>query len=262
MNMKRFWILALAASCIPTLHAATGCVMIGNGEARILAQGEEQTLPTRLADCDGAKVLAGSVSACFVNEKSQRTCRTLKADESFDAVALAARPGAGTGAFRATLMSLLKGDPHARIGQTRHDPPYLGFPYANVLLPEGDMLIRLRTPKTKKVKTFTLNALGSTATALVVTPVDGRLIIPASAFLRGMDYSWVAHGDAFRFSGRFKMASADDAALMAKAATVLTADASLDDISRRVLLAEIYFENGFAFDADGLIGSLVAGQPH
>lgn len=259
--MKHLWMVALVVSWMPAAHAATGCVMMANGEARILAQGQEKTLPVRLADCGGAKVLAGTVSACFLNEKQQRTCRTLGEGETFDAKAFGASAAAGTGAFRATLTSLFRGDPQARIGQTRTDPPYRGFPYKNVLLPEGDMVIRLQTQKTIKVKTFTLNAIGSTATTLVVTPGDGRLIIPVSALSRGMDYSWVASGDGVKFSGLFRMASVDEAARMTKAAAALATDTSLDGISRRVLLAEIYFENGFAFDAEQLMASLGVGQP-
>lgn len=253
--MKQLVMMIGLGAWLSVAHAATGCVMVANVEARIQAQGQDLVAPVRLTDCEGAKVLAGSVSVCFLNDKAQRTCRNLKAGEAFDSKLFSANANAGTGAFRATLASLFKGDPQSRIGQTRDNPPYPGFPYKQVLLPAGDMVIHLLTPKTKRVATFSLFTSGSQVPALTVTPTDDRLHIPANALTRGTEYTWEARGENVKFDGRFRVASADEAKQMVAATSATIADSTLDENGRRVLLAEIYFENGYAFDAEGMIAA-------
>jgi hypothetical protein len=91
---------------------------------------------------------------------------------------------------------------------------------------------------------------------VTVTAADGRLHIPANVLSRGREYRWEALGEKIRFDGKFKLASEKEAKHMAAVTSATATDTALDEIGRRVLLAEIYLEHGYAFDAESLILAL------
>lgn len=254
--MKRLWIILAFLVNATAAYASTGCIMIGHGLTRISVQGKEQLPPLRLADCEGARVLVGAASVCFLNESNERTCRTLVAGNSFNARDLAARQDAGTGAFRATLVSLLRGDPQTKIGQTRKGERLQSFPYESVLLPGGDLVIRLQTPKERRIKSFQIVTANRKQSPLNVTPQGEAVQVPQGWLNRGDIYAWEARSDDAAFGGSFRLASTEQAAQMRLAADSLEKNLVLDEVNRQVLLAEIYFENGFAFDAAGLISTI------
>lgn len=258
--MKQIGMVVAMFGWVIGAHAAAGCVMVGNSQATIQTDNKELTAPLRLANCDGAKVISGSVSVCFLNDKSQRTCRNLKEGEHFDAKLFSANTNAGTGTFRATLASLFKGDPQSRIGQTRDNPPYPGFPYKQILMPAGDLVIQLRTPKTRRIESFTLTPVANQSQTVSISTIDGQLRVPAAALMRGNEYTWEAHGEKISFHGRFLVASeSEQAEIVGKAATI-TADDSLDATGRQILRAESYFENGYVFDAESLMEQVGEGN--
>jgi len=254
--LERLLVAILIVSWVPWANAATGCVVLGDSAARVQTHGQEKAPPLRLAQCEGAKVTAGSVSVCFLNNTGERTCQQLQRDETFDPAAAGAKLGAGTGAFRATLVSLFKGDAQARIGQTRTDPPYPGFPYKVVLLPERDLVIPLQTAKTRKVEMLILNSIDNTREPLTFPAINGRLVIPSSLLVRGKEYSWEARGEEIAFLGKFKLATDAEVAQISKTVAQIQSNTSLNALSRRVLIAEVYFENGYAFDANSLMTEL------
>ena len=258
--MRQILAAVLCVSSMPVVFAATGCVLLGQGDARVQVQEQEQVPPLRLSQCEGAKVIAGTVSACFLNEKNERTCRELQTGDTFDIATFGAKQGAGIGAFRATLVSLFKGDAQARIGQTRADPPHSGFPYKAVLLPEGDLVITLQTEKTRKVERLVLNSMGSNSSPMTITVINDRLVIPASALIRGTEYYWEAQGNSegngISFVGKFKLATANEVDQIGKTVAHINGNSSINTISRSVLIAEIYFENGYGFDANALMTSI------
>jgi hypothetical protein len=253
--MQRIFLVLLTALWVPIVHSATGCVMVAHGAAQVQIQGEPRAAPLRLADCEGAKILSGTVSACFLNEKSERNCKTLNAGDSFIAASFGARKGTNDSAFSATLVSLLKGDPQVRAGQTRANSIREGFPYDNVLLPSGDMIIRLQNKEMQKLEFFVLSRIDGSNPPIRIIPHDARLLIAASELIRGVEYRWEAHGINMNISGRFKVAPTDDVAEMLLEASKLERN-TLDAVSRRLLLAEIYYDNGFYFDAMELMAPL------
>lgn len=254
--MHKFWLGLILLLNSAISYAATGCIMIGQGEARVSVQGKERVPPLRLSDCEGVKVMIGTVSACFLNISNERTCRTLVAGDSFDIAGLAARQGAGTGAFRATLVSLLKGDPQIKIGQTRKGDRLPGFPYEMALLPNGHLSIRLQSPKERGIISFQIARSGSSENTVIISPQDGSFLVPQGSLIRGEVYTWEAHSGDAVFGGSFRLASTEQAKQMRVAAESLEKNLALDDVNRRLLLAEIYFENGFAFDAADVISNI------
>jgi hypothetical protein len=233
---------------VPALHAATGCVMIAQGEATVIERDQQRTLPLRLAECDGIRIQSGVVSACYLNEQNARTCRTLKSGETFDAKTLGAREGGSASAFRATMLSLFRGDPQARIGQSRAEPPYAGFPYKIVLLADGDLVIHL-TEKTRNITSLALRSLAGDAPPLVVQAKQGQLVVSGSMLVRGAEYAWEASGDGLQFSGRFRVAPASEVEAMRKIIKENAGSADQADVGQRILIAETYFEYGYVFDA-------------
>ena len=118
-------------------------------------------------------------------------------------------------------------------------------------------MIRLQTEKAQKVKSLRLAAIGIVSSDLLLTPTNGQFVVPASALSRGTEYAWEAVGDDTKIRGRFRVALASEVEQIKLAVAPLVADDSLDEVSRRVLLAEFYFENGYAFDAAELMAPLI-----
>jgi len=254
--MKKIALGLLMMLCSLSGWTATGCVVLSKGEAKVLVQKEEKSPPLRLSDCQGMKVVSGIVSACFMNDQNERTCRTLRSNDEFDPSLLSASKDADTGAFRATLVSLLKGDAQAKIGQTR-GKRLSEFPGENLLLASGDLVIKLDSEATKKIKSLQINVAANGYETIVVHRKDDRLTVPATSLLRGALHNWEAKGEDVAFAGTFLFASQDRAEQMKQKSEELNNDPALDAMDRRVLIAEIYFENGFFFDAMSALNQIM-----
>jgi len=237
-------------------QAATGCLFVAQGEAQIDVRGELMAAPLKLGDCEGVKIAQGTATVCFLNERDERTCRTLKAGESFSREKYGAHQGAGVGSFKATLVSLLKGDAQTRIGAMRKGERLAGFPYEKVLALDGDVVIWMTAPKARALKTLTLQAEGSDIQNVIVTAQGGMFRVPVSGLKRGETYTWEARSEDLTFDGVFHVASVEQAAQLSMATMALQNDNSLDETGRKLLQAELYFENGFAFDAAAIMDKL------
>lgn len=253
--MKRIFLALIALHSLGA-EAATGCLFVGQGEARISAKGETKSAPLRLADCDGAKIESGVASVCFLNQREERTCRTLSAGDTFSSDKVGANKDSGVGAFKVTLVSLLKGDSQTRIGAIRKTDKLQGFPYENVLGADGDLVIHLVAPKAKALKTFSLRLESSGKSVASVNAADDKFVIPAAALTRGETFSWEAKSADTTFDGAFRFASAEQASQLRAAVAALAKDPMLDETGKLVLQSELYFEKDFPFDALAIMNGL------
>ena len=249
------WLFAIIAFASLGSEAATGCLFVGQGDAQIRSKGEMRLAPLRLADCEGASVETGVVSACFLNGLDERTCRTLKAGDVFNGKNIGAHVGAGTGSFKATLVNWLKGDTHVRIGASRKTEKLEGFPYENILLHDGDLVINLLAPKAKALRTLQLKMESNGAEIISVKAIDNKFVVPVSILVRGDTYSWEARSGDTAYIGVFSLASVEQAKQLQAAVLTLTLDKKLDETGRHILKYELFYESGFIFDAAGIVNT-------
>lgn len=238
--------------------AGTGCVLVGSPAARVDLLGKNTPLPLRLANCEGVKIVSGPVSACFIDKKQQRTCRQLNQGEVFSGEILGSMEGAGTAAFQATVIAMLLGDSHAPAGGSRSSEQIPGLPYANIV-GRGDQIVFSSKPQAipgEEILEFALAEDFVGAPSKIFKPVNGTIYLPTGELTRGQTYVWEAHTKSNTYTGAFHLAATDRADSMKEVEVSVVRNLESDPISSSILLAEKYFENGFAFDANQILLSV------
>lgn len=256
--MKNVLLVLSLTLAMSNSFAGTGCVLIGSPAAQVDLLGKNTSLPLRLANCEGVKIVSGQVSACFIDKKQQRTCRQLKQGEVFSGETLGSLEGAGTAAFQATVTAMLLGDSHAPAGGSRNSEQIPGLPYANIV-GRGDKIIFSSKPQTlrgEEILEFSIAEDFVGAQSKIFKPVDGKIILPSGELTRGLTYVWEAHTKSKTYNGTFHFVATDRADSMKKIEISLVRNLENDPISSNILLAEKYFENGFAFDANQILSSV------
>ena len=253
--------LALAVLCGSALAApGVGCVLVGQGQAGMAApDGRSIPLPSRQADCSGLKVTSGSVTACFLDAKGARQCRSLRSGDEFSAARLGA--AAGEGAFRATMTALLKGDGQVVAGQTRAVQRQPGLPYGNVAAMSGGIPIAPGLALgTFTAGTFSLRPVGQTTPESSWPLETSTALIPVEKLEPGREYSWTATGNDRKLVGRFRLATASETQRLREAIDAAGSTAGPDATARAILSAEVLAEKGFGYEASRLLEAMQASR--
>jgi hypothetical protein len=240
--------------------AGSSCVLVPKGQAAVTAPGGQNVaLPSRLADCTGVRVAAGIVSACFLDGKGARQCRTLQSGEEFRPEALGVAAGDGGNAFKSTLVSLLKGDTQVKAGQTRTGQRHPGFPFGSIAALSGEFpmqpALALGTFSGGK---FTLRAIGAPGWEHTWELDSTTIALPTDRLEPGREYAWTATGNERRLTGRLRMASSDELKRVREEMRAMEQAAGKDELAGAILGAELLAERGFVYEAERRLDRLRA----
>jgi hypothetical protein len=250
--MKR-WLWVLCVLPVLDARAEGGCFVMARGPATVSVGQIQKQPPVQLEDCHGLRVIAGKVSICHLSASRERVCTAYQAGDVFSSGMAKGTPDEFFGAFRAILARITKGDAHMAIGQTRGNNKVLGMPHGRIAPPENGLDLQLRAPVGEGWEVnLTLEGRGAPFFQGRVGP-DGHFALPAGVLKPGNVCLWELGGEGMRFTGRFRVAGEQDWARDRKKIDALSRDPSLDEDSRVLLLAELFDELGYGFNAEVLL---------
>ena len=253
--MFKLFLIPAFFLCVFNAYAASGCVLIGNKPAKIELEGKVFSPPSRHSNCEGLKVLAGEISACFIDKNQQKNCVQLQAGQVFNGITLNSLDGAGTAAFQATLMSMLSGDTHTPIGGSRNDSRLPGLPYSIILGIDNQIVFsaHLKALSGESIVEFDLTEDFAGSNTISFKPLNNIFIISTEQLNRGSTYFWSAKTKNNIYYGTFNLASFERLDNINKSINDSLKGNNLDIVSLRIITAEKYFDSGFPFDANQIL---------
>ena len=233
--------------------ADTGCVVIAEVSADVFVAGQrmhlEPRVPTRLQKCGDLRAESGFVTACFLQQDGRRTCARIGSGKSMPDAAIAQEGKSVAEAFRATLIAFAKGDSQTRVGQTRGNVKLPGLPHGEILIFGESLEIDLAGTGLSDIQSLKIEGLDlESSSALIGEMKDGKARFSAKELLPGVKYRWRLKTAKREYTYSFNVASRESVERL-RLKTDETALQSDSDLGRAILLAELYLQNGYAFNA-------------
>jgi len=233
--------------------ADSGCVVVADEPAEFIVEGRSQRLeprtPLRLALCRDLRVETGKITACYLAAGGRRTCIQINKGKGIPENLVIEQTKSVGEAFQATLLAFAKGDAQTRHGQTRGTTRLRGLPYGEIVVLGDTLELPLTQTGITDIESLSVERANSADPASIQALLkDGSALINSKDLLPGTQYRWRLKTARREYSYPFLTASlAAIDQLKPKIAAISSQSES--SLGRAILLAELYLENGFAFNA-------------
>jgi len=233
--------------------AVGGCVLVADEHAEFSIENQRQRLeprvPLRLALCEGLRVETGKITACYLAAGGRRTCVQINKGKGIPENSAVEQSKSVGEAFQATLVAFAKGDAQTRHGQTRGTTRLRGLPYGEIVVLGDTLELPLTQTGITDIESLSVERANSADPASIQALLkDGSALINSKDLLPGTQYRWRLKTARREYSYPFQTASlAAIDQLKPKIAAISSQSES--SLGRAILLAELYLENGFAFNA-------------
>ena len=231
------------------------CAVLGSYGLKVKSGDKVLEVPLRLSDCQGIIALNDGISLCFINERRERHCNSLKKGEVVSRNSLSSPP---TGGFAETVIAMAKGDVQTMPGQSRSTTSRIeGLPFGQILAYQGELLfdfsIDPRVQNANKLTITTDVEKGDVLTEFAIKIPKFKIF--TNELKPNSWYRWVVMGSAEEQKGRFLLvgSSLDSARSELKR---INLDDSLDPAVKTYLRADVFNEFGLVYERNQEIRAL------
>ena len=251
--MRHFIATALSILAAAQCNAYTPfrCSLISDSKSRTVVQQGEQRyeLPYRLSDCEGAKIISGTASVCFIDAQERAVCRPFREGEVVSQDRLVKDRGIKDVAL--TVLDMLQGDANSGPGVSRGPGRPPGFPYGPVLLLQSKLVLDLSDPALQHVETIEFRE--GTYNGPVISKIDRSGLVATQdvkPFQPDKRYFWIIHGAAPGLAPQdFTVGSRADVKRARKVLAEIERDRAAGTLGQTVMKAEWLMRQKYAFDA-------------
>jgi hypothetical protein len=257
MTRHRVPILAVGAltllSTTTQVLADGGCVVVADEAAEFTIENHRQRLepraPLRLALCEGLRVETGKITACYLAAGGRRMCVQINKGKGIPENSAVEQSNSFGEAFQATLVAFAKGDAQTKHGQTRGTSRLPGLPYGEIVILGDTLALQLSQTGVPDIESMSLERADSLGLPSISAELkDGVALFYSKDLAPATKYRWRLKTARREYSYPFQTASlAAIDQLKPKIAAISSQSES--SLGRAILLAELYLENGFAFNA-------------
>lgn len=244
---------ALALLSTSQALAVGGCVLVADEHAEFSIENHRQRLepmvPLHLALCEGLRVETGKITACYLAAGGRRMCVQINKGKGIPENSAVEQSKSVGEAFQATLVAFAKGDAQTKHGQTRGTSRLPGLPYGHILILGDTLELPLSQTGIPDIESLSIERGDPVnPTSIQALLKDGTALFNGKDLLPGTQYRWRLKTARREYSYPFQTASvAEIDNLKQKIAAISSTSES--SLGRAILLAELYLENGFAFNA-------------
>lgn len=230
-----------------------GCVLVADEHAEFSIENQRQRLeprvPLRLALCEGLRVETGKITACYLAAGGRRTCVQINKGKGIPENSAVEQSKSVGEAFQATLVAFAKGDAQTKHGQTRGTSRLPGLPYGEIVIIGDTLALQLSQTGVPDIESMSLERADSSGLPSISAELkDGVAFFYSKDLAPATKYRWRLKTARREYSYPFQTASlAAIDQLKPKIAAISSQSES--SLGRAILLAELYLENGFAFNA-------------
>jgi hypothetical protein len=249
----------LAAGALTLLSTTTqvladgGCVVVADEAAEFTIENHRQRLepraPLRLALCEGLRVETGKITACYLAAGGRRMCVQINKGKGIPENSAVEQTKSIGEAFQATLLAFAKGDAQTKHGQTRGTSKLPGLPYGEIVVLGGTLALPLSQTGVPDIESMSLERADSSGLPSISADLkDGVALFNSKDIAPGTKYRWRLKTARREYSNAFQTASTVEIEKLKPRISEISSS-SESSLGRAILLAELYLENGFAFNA-------------